>query len=338
MPTINFQTIKNAILSLLGQAKGEDAIDMLIADHRRVKQIFDSFEDMDEERKIEAVHKALVELALHAAVEEKLVYPLIREVGENEGMNESKEEHHVMKFLMSELEAMHEASEELDAKFKVLSEIVLHHVQEEENEYFPALREKGDTDLRELGEEITAKKEELLKKLGDESDLAIIDPELRVQRNGHNGLDGQSANANGTKHPVNVNGNGNSNNQSQSRKAPTRKVPTTRKSVTSRGTASRSTKAKASTKAEARTEMTKASAGHKLQSTKMSGALSKGAAKGAKKSTKSAPKATKTRATASIQTKKSADSADNAKKAASGSRPSQGRSGKSQRKGNSRSN
>jgi hypothetical protein len=184
MPGINFDTIKNAIASFLGQSEGENAIDMLIEDHRRVKQICETYKDMDDEEKVQSVHKVLVELALHAAVEEQLVYPLLGEVGERDGMNESKEEHHVIKFLMSELETMHEADEHLDAKFKVLSEIVDHHVKEEELEYFPKLRGKEEIDLQQLGQQLAARKEELLQKLGDESVVSVIDPELRAHRNG----------------------------------------------------------------------------------------------------------------------------------------------------------
>ena len=178
MPGINFETIRNAIASFLGRSEDGDAIELLMEDHRRVKQLFDAYEEMDGDEKVQCVHKVLVELALHAAVEEKYIYPLLGDVGERDGMNESKEEHHVIKFLMSELETMHRADEFLDAKIKVLSEIVDHHVKEEELEYFPKLRGKSDINLKELGEQIAARKEELLGLLGDETDLSVIDPEL----------------------------------------------------------------------------------------------------------------------------------------------------------------
>ncbi len=186
MPDLSFQGIKNALLSLLGQSEGEDAVAMLMADHRRVKEIFDSFKDLDDEEKMAAMHKALVELALHAACEEKLVYPLLREEGESEKeeVDESVEEHHLMKVLMRELEMMSGVNDRLKAKFKVLGEIVQHHVEEEEHDMFPKLRSADDIDLHELGQKIAERKEELLAKLGEENNLGIIDPEL-MPADGH---------------------------------------------------------------------------------------------------------------------------------------------------------
>jgi hypothetical protein len=86
-------------------------------------------------------------------------------------------EHHVVKLLIVELEAMKEVNAMLDAKFKVLGEIVDHHVKEEELGMFPKLR-SSDNNLQELGAEIKSKKEELLAQLGDADDLGKIDPEL----------------------------------------------------------------------------------------------------------------------------------------------------------------
>jgi hemerythrin superfamily protein len=150
---------------------------MLTDDHRRVKEIFDTFKELDDHEKIEAKHKALVELALHAAVEEKLVYPLLRNEGEEDEVNEAFVEHHVVKLLIVELETINEADAMLDAKFKVLGEIVDHHVKEEESVMFPKLR-ASDNNLQELGAEIKSKKEQLLAQLGDADDLGRIDPEL----------------------------------------------------------------------------------------------------------------------------------------------------------------
>jgi hypothetical protein len=65
--------------------------------------LFDTFKDLSDDEKIEAKHKALVELALHAAVEEKLVYPLLREEDEDDEVNEAIVEHHVVKLLLVEL-------------------------------------------------------------------------------------------------------------------------------------------------------------------------------------------------------------------------------------------
>jgi hemerythrin superfamily protein len=196
MPDFSFQGIKDAIGSLLGQSTGEDAVSMLIDDHKRVKEIFDTFKDLNDDEKLEAKHKALVELALHAAVEEKLVYPLLREEDEEDEVNEAVVEHHVMKLLIVELEAMKEANAMLDAKFKVLGEIVEHHVKEEESDMFPKLR-SSDNDLQALGAEIKSKKEELLGQLGDADDLGKIDPELAPHSNRRDDFEEHSNGTNG---------------------------------------------------------------------------------------------------------------------------------------------
>lgn len=200
MPDFNFQGIKDAIGSLLGQSTGEDAVSMLIDDHKRVKEIFDTFKDLSDDEKIEAKHKALVELALHAAVEEKLVYPLLREEDEDDEVNEAVVEHHVVKLLIVELEAMKQVDAMLDAKFKVLGEIVQHHVEEEESEMFPKLR-SSDNDLHELGAEIKALKEDLLGKVGEAYNLGAIDPELTPHsaRNGSSQEEHSNGNGNGRK-------------------------------------------------------------------------------------------------------------------------------------------
>jgi hemerythrin superfamily protein len=196
MPDFSFQGIKDAIGSLLGQSTGEDAVSMLIDDHKRVKEIFDTFKDLNDDEKLEAKHKALVELALHAAVEEKLVYPLLREEDEEDEVNEAVVEHHVVKLLIVELEAMKEADAMLDAKFKVLGEIVEHHVKEEESDMFPKLR-SSDNDLQALGAEIKTRKEELLGQLGDADDLGKIDPELAPHSNQRDDFEEHSNGTNG---------------------------------------------------------------------------------------------------------------------------------------------
>ena len=145
-----------------------DAIALLQRDHQEVEQLFKQFEKLTErahKSKEKIVNKVIRELAIHSAVEEMLFYPAVRtaalkatvrslkEAGET--VLESLEEHHVVKWTLSELENMSPDDERYDAKFKVLMESVRHHIEEEQGELFPkARRLLGEDMLDALGERI----------------------------------------------------------------------------------------------------------------------------------------------------------------------------------------
>ena len=135
-----------------------DAITLLKDDHRTVEQLFKRFEQAGERahvRKRQIVDRIIEELSVHAAIEEQVFYPVARAaVQDTEDMVlESLEEHHVVKWLLSELEDMDPAHERFDAKVTVLIESVRHHVEEEESDFFPKVREQlGRNDLADLGE------------------------------------------------------------------------------------------------------------------------------------------------------------------------------------------
>jgi len=122
-----------------------DAITLLKADHRTVEKLFKAFEKAGESAnvtKAKTVDQVISELSVHAAIEEQVFYPAARnEVGDTTGMVlESLEEHHVVKWLLSELEGMDPTDERYVAKMTVLMELVRHHVKEEEEDLFPQLR------------------------------------------------------------------------------------------------------------------------------------------------------------------------------------------------------
>jgi hypothetical protein len=107
------------------------------------------------------VDKIIEELSIHAAVEEQLFYPVTRAaVPETEDVAlESLEEHHIVKWVLSELDDMSPEDERFDAKVTVLIENVRHHVKEEEEEYFPMVRAGlGRHALRDLGDAMVAAK------------------------------------------------------------------------------------------------------------------------------------------------------------------------------------
>jgi len=142
-----------------------DAIDLLIADHREVEQVFARFEKTgsgaDKQRE-ELVQRMTVALSQHAAIEEDVFYPAARrEVPDtNDDVLEALEEHHVVKVTLAELQAMDPRNERYRAKVSVLIESVRHHVEEEEGELFPRLRRTlGAARLRELRSELAAAKQ-----------------------------------------------------------------------------------------------------------------------------------------------------------------------------------
>jgi hypothetical protein len=141
-----------------------NALSLLKADHKKVKGLFDSFEEVKGLRaKKKIVKEALLELRLHAALEEEIFYAAVRRHVGKDTMNEADEEHHVAKILIAELEAMNGSESHYDAKFTVLSESVRHHIREEEGEMLKKAQTMNlDFDL--LGERMLARKQELLEK------------------------------------------------------------------------------------------------------------------------------------------------------------------------------
>ena len=143
-----------------------DALSMLKADHDKVRKMFKDFEKLDTEEdqeKAQLVKQACMELKIHSQLENEIVYPAIREAIEDDDlMDEALVEHEAAEELISQLEQMQPGDEMYDAKFTVLGEYVNHHIAEEQKEMFPKAR-KAKIDLAELGEQMTARKHELMK-------------------------------------------------------------------------------------------------------------------------------------------------------------------------------
>jgi hemerythrin superfamily protein len=141
-----------------------DAISLLKADHKTVEQLFKRFEkagDRAHREKRNVVDRIIEELSVHAAIEEQLFYPVARAtVPQSEDIAlESLEEHHIVKWVLSELEGMAPEDERFDPKVTVLIENVRHHVKEEEGEFFPMVRDElGRAALNDLGEALAAAK------------------------------------------------------------------------------------------------------------------------------------------------------------------------------------
>jgi len=155
-------------------ASKPDAIQILTADHREVSKIFEQFEKIkdkdDAAKKQSLVQRACDELTIHAQVEEEIFYPALRKALEDDDLiDEAVVEHISAKQLIAELETMEPGDDLYDAKFTVLGEYVKHHVKEEQNEIFPKAK-KSKVDLKQLGQEISERKEEMKSELGLETE------------------------------------------------------------------------------------------------------------------------------------------------------------------------
>lgn len=134
---------------------------LLKQDHEKVKALFDQFEAAKSRpAKVKLVRRALLELKVHAALEEEIFYPAVRVKVGREVMNEADEEHHVAKLLVAELDRMDGSESHFDAKFTVLAEILRHHIKEEESEMLPRA-EKVKLDFVALAEKMRRRRAKL---------------------------------------------------------------------------------------------------------------------------------------------------------------------------------
>jgi hemerythrin-like domain-containing protein len=142
-----------------------DAIVLLKQDHKLVRGLFRQFEAAGEDatkQKGDLVRKIIEELTVHTYIENEVMYPRVRQLLPDleDDVLESYEEHHVADVLCMELWTMDADDERFDAKTTVLIENVQHHIEEEEQEWFPKVRDGlGRKQLQELGAEMLAMKE-----------------------------------------------------------------------------------------------------------------------------------------------------------------------------------
>jgi hemerythrin superfamily protein len=143
-------------------ATSNPVLAMLRADHKKVKALFDDYEDATPRKQQDIAQTAIQELDVHAELEEELIYPAIREgIDDDDLMNEANEEHHLVHVLIAELKKLDPSDEIFKAKFTVLGELVKHHVKEEEGEMFPKAQE-AKIDWAELNAEVLERKEQLM--------------------------------------------------------------------------------------------------------------------------------------------------------------------------------
>ena len=144
-----------------------EAIAQLTADHARVKKLFKQYDRLAEaeasdKQRQELAAMICAELTAHATAEEEIFYPAARAaIDEVDLVDEADVEHASAKDLIAQIEASSPSDDHYDAKVKVLGEYINHHVQEEEGEMFPKVR-KAKVDTVALGEQLAARKEEIM--------------------------------------------------------------------------------------------------------------------------------------------------------------------------------
>lgn len=149
----------------LDEAAMVDAIALLKSDHRRVEDLFVQYEaSEDDDEKTSLSRQICMELKIHTMIEEEIFYPSLEGKIESDVLEEAYVEHDGAKMLVNDLEAGSAGDDYYDAKIKVLSEEIKHHVREEEmpdQGMFAQARAAG-VDLMALGAQLKARKDELM--------------------------------------------------------------------------------------------------------------------------------------------------------------------------------
>lgn len=136
---------------------GPDAVELLLGQHDEIRRLFSEFEQLSprpSQKKQKLVRDVITNLMKHAQIEEQVFYPAVRDELQDQDheVDEDLEEHHVAELLLSELDSMAPEAPRYDAKVTVLIETVTHHLEEEEEQLFPRVREEmAARRRRELG-------------------------------------------------------------------------------------------------------------------------------------------------------------------------------------------
>ncbi|MFL1514273.1 hemerythrin [Pseudomonas prosekii] len=150
-----------------------NAIDLLKADHERVKAILTQLSDSTEravKKRVELINKLEMEITIHTRLEEEVLYPAYKKAGgkEEEVMYyEAKEEHRTVDSLvLPDLKVTDPSTPEFAGRVKVVKELLEHHIEEEETEMFPQAKKLlGKAALEELGQQMEALKAQYKKEM-----------------------------------------------------------------------------------------------------------------------------------------------------------------------------
>jgi hemerythrin superfamily protein len=165
---------------MMAEAKQQDAVALLKADHRAVEELFAKFEKASgSDRKQKLATEICTELSIHAQIEEEIFYPACEGKVEEDLLKEAFVEHDGAKVLIAEIMAGEPSDEFYDAKVKVLQEQIEHHVQEEEKRLeglFSQARSAG-LDMDALGVELADRKQQLKEQIAA---TGLPTPQLRT--------------------------------------------------------------------------------------------------------------------------------------------------------------
>src|SRR4051812_18135535 len=156
---------------MVTETQPQDGLQLLASDHRKVEGLFAAFEEASgASAKEKLVRRICTELKIHSQIEEEIYYPAIRGKVEEDALDEAYVEHDSAKLLINELEAAEPDESFYDAKVKVLSELIEHHVKEEEKQRDNLFQQTraADIDLQALGARLAARKAELTERAGAE--------------------------------------------------------------------------------------------------------------------------------------------------------------------------
>jgi len=138
-----------------------NAIDLLKKQHKEVKSLFKKMEKTEAGReRRQLLDQIATALQGHTTIEEEIFYPAVKALETKkaeEMVAEALEEHHVVKLVLVELPELDVEDEQFEAKMTVLSELVEHHADEEEEEMFKTAQKIGTEELKDLGTRMEAR-------------------------------------------------------------------------------------------------------------------------------------------------------------------------------------
>ncbi len=144
--------------------EGIDALELLSQQHREVEDLFEKIESARTTAQKQSLLTKLADaLAAHSKIEETIFYPCVFGDETEELLRQSVEEHLAAKRVLADLQTMKPTDPQFTGKIQVLKETVMHHVEEEENELFPKVREESSEDLQVLGASLERRFRELMK-------------------------------------------------------------------------------------------------------------------------------------------------------------------------------
>ncbi len=162
-------------------ARQKDACDLLDADHKAVRKLFDEFRSLTESRarsaqakKRELAERICMELTVHTQIEEEIFYPAARgAIKDKSLLNEATVEHDSARELMAKIRAMEEGHDMFDATVLVLAEYVDHHVKEERSELFPKMRQTR-VNLVALRDELEQRRMQLMEQMQEQAETEEV--------------------------------------------------------------------------------------------------------------------------------------------------------------------